>query len=323
LIELLVVIVLIAMLIALSLPALQAARESTRRAQCANNLQYLANGIQQYHAVYHTFPMGIAFQPDANGTGRFPSQSLFVSILGQTDQQALFNGWNMSVNVKNAQNFTVSAAGLSRLWCPSDPFVQARTVLPQGAMLDAGRASMRYTSYAGCTGMWFEWKPESLPVNGCFDINRGCSISGITDGTSNTFFLSERGHTQLNADAAMWWHWWSYGNNGDTLFCTLFPMNPTKRIGGLDSVKGAVAYLNGASSQHPGGCNFAFVDGSVRFIKETIDSWPIGPDGLPLGVTFTAQSKGDAFSMAAGTRIGVYQKLSTRSGLEVVPADLY
>jgi prepilin-type processing-associated H-X9-DG protein len=119
-------------------------------------------------------------------------------------------------------------------------------------------------------------------------------------------------------------HWWASGSYGDSQFCTLFPMNPQRRtsaIAGNGSDSRKAAYITGASSLHPGGCNFAFVDGSVRFLKDTIETWPYDQaSGLPTGLTFDPAGP---YQMAPGTRPGVYQSLSTRSGGEVVGADAF
>ena len=80
-----------------------------------------------------------------------------------------------------------------------------------------------------------------------------------------------------------------------------------------------------ASSFHPGGVNIAFADGSVHFIKDSISSWPIVPaTWVPAGVTAPPAADGTCiWQMAPGTQLGVYQKLATRAGGEVVSSDQY
>ena len=80
-------------------------------------------------------------------------------------------------------------------------------------------------------------------------------------------------------------------------------------------------YPSAASSFHPGGANFAFADGSVRLIKETIETWKADPrTGYPVGVTHDADG---FYQKGPDMQFGVYQKLSTRAGDEIVPAGSY
>ncbi len=191
-------------------------------------------------------------------------------------------------------------------------------------MLDPSVATMCYTSDAGCRGLGFGWTQVVSVItnlNGLITTNKLVSIASVTDGTSNTFLIGEHRHIRDGENGALWWNWWSYGNNGDTLFCTLFSPNATAVIPGRDKTTEAVMDLSGASSYHPGGCNFAFGDGSVHFIKNTISSWAINPStAYPNGVTF---NRDGTYSVASETQRGVYQQLSTRNGGEIVSSEQY
>jgi prepilin-type N-terminal cleavage/methylation domain-containing protein/prepilin-type processing-associated H-X9-DG protein len=335
LIELLVVIAIIAVLIALLLPAVQSAREATRRAQCVNNLKQLALAAHNYLDVVGSLPQGISFQiHDVNHPGDtafgqvWTSFGAFASLLPQLEQQPLFNAVNFDLSMWNAPNFTIHATGISTLWCPSDYKVSDTRTMPDGWAADPGATTMHYTSYAGNSGTWFLWYQQDLPpqrfANGLFHIRSAVTLAQITDGTSNTIAFSERAHSLLDDDSGPWWHWWASGSFDDTLFCTLFPMNPFRRISSQFGEGGDGrndAYLASASSLHPGGANFAFMDGSVRFLKETIQTWPYDQrTGLPIGVTFDPDGP---YKLAPSVRFGVYQALSTRAGGEVISADAY
>ena len=131
--------------------------------------------------------------------------------------------------------------------------------------------------------------------------------------------FSEHARTLLAPDDRIEEHWWPSGYLSDTLYVTMYPMNPQKSTSA--SVGFEHGYFQATSSQHPGGCNFSFLDGSVRFLKETIDCWKVNPaTGLPPGISFDSTG---LVQIAAGTRFGVYQALSTRNGDEVISAASY
>jgi prepilin-type N-terminal cleavage/methylation domain-containing protein/prepilin-type processing-associated H-X9-DG protein len=360
LIELLVVIAIIAVLIALLLPAVQAAREAARRAQCVNNLKQLGLATHNYVSVHNTLPFGVERQRGNDGSNYpYTSGSVFVFISGFIEQTNVYNNVNFNVNMYDAVNTTISGIGLATLWCPSDGTINARHDFSaaDGAALEAVPLPMYYSSYAGCTGTWFlsprydlpsssvfaaaasqqngtivyagYANPENTPSGVISGYNRApVSLASVTDGTSNTMVFSEHAHGKYDASDAVNWNWWSSGNTGDTLFSTMYPINPFNKVANqtFDKYHGySDVYVGSASSFHPGGANFGFLDGSVKFLKETINSWPISTTGAgtyPTGVTPDSSSC-FCWVLTPGTRFGLYQALSTVNGGEVTSADQY
>ncbi len=153
-----------------------------------------------------------------------------------------------------------------------------------------------------------------------FSFNIALPVSSITDGTSNTIMLSERANGKFT-DAANQncYCWWGDSVATDTIFTTLYPSNPFQKVP-LVPGENTFSWDSAASSFHPGGANFAFADGSVRFIKDSISTWPFNPaTGYPVGVS----DVNGFLTLAPGTQYGVYQMLSTRNGGEVVSSDQY
>jgi len=147
-------------------------------------------------------------------------------------------------------------------------------------------------------------------------------ISGVTDGTSNTAVFSEIAHGLLSKSDGSFncWNWWTSGNLGDSSYAHFYPINPQKKAANLTAIDQAGTFVNGASSFHPGGVNVGFVDGSVRFIKESIDTWAFNPStGYPLGVTRDVS----VWQVAPGAKIGIWQALASAAGGEVISSDAY
>jgi prepilin-type N-terminal cleavage/methylation domain-containing protein/prepilin-type processing-associated H-X9-DG protein len=349
LIELLVVISIIAILIALLLPAVQSAREASRRAQCTNNLKQLALALHNYESANGCFPMGSVLNISTLtsnqwvGLGDYvTSHSIFVAILPQLENAALYNAVNFSVNIHLSPNMTVQQTQTSTLLCPSDSRAW-QVDHPDDWVSDFPTNLLRvaHTSYAACTGTWFHLarNPSATPSqsilsaqdNGIFYVHSATRIAHVTDGTSNTFLLGER---RLPEGSPQDWMWWYDSWLGSSLFNTQAPMNPWRLVSqpaGGSTPFGSdfqdYAFIDSASSRHPGGANFAMADGSVRFVKETIQSWPVDSFGNPTMVNGgNGQYPFDGttlYTFLPGATLGIYQALSTRNGGEVVSSDSY
>ena len=326
LIELLVVIAIIAVLIALLLPAVQAAREAARRAQCVNNLKQLALAANNYESSNQSLPAGqFPSILDCTGGAR-ESTGALVRIAPFIEGNANYNVYNFSFSAFSASNITLASIGVSALWCPSDPLVAASAAYDPTSYTcnSSGTFRQMFTSYVGCQGTWgLRLRPsgaDKLPgriasMNGTVFGYSSVSFAQITDGTSNTFLFGEHGHGLLAPSLVNTYHWWNSGYYADTMFESYYPPNVQKKnVGGISNG----SYAMNASSFHPGGVNFAFVDGSVRFIKDTIQSWPFTG-----GSSTSAPYNSTTTTYSITGPIGVYQALSTRSGGEVISADAF
>jgi prepilin-type N-terminal cleavage/methylation domain-containing protein/prepilin-type processing-associated H-X9-DG protein len=312
-----------------------------------------ANGVYAYGMARENCGPKCLFSPN----GYYIGSGLFVRLLAQLDQQPLANAYNFSLINWTADNATVCATGLSVLWCPSDGAIAGLRSTFAGWGWDGSTQTLVYTSYAGNMGTfttvpttpvspaqllavlgqangvffylgwpaWYPQNPGSVPP---------ARLSSVTDGLSNTFAFGEKAHGKFpqTADAygSIDYQYngaWISGTFGDTLFTALYPMNPFGRIGddlGSNYFYGYNAqednFSIAASSFHPGGCNFAFLDGSVHFLKETVNTWPYNPkNGMPTNVSYNPATG----LFTAGPPSGVYQALSTRAGGEIVGADQY
>jgi len=320
LIELLIVISIIGLIISIGIPAVQSAREASRRLQCVNNLKQLALAAHNYHEREGAFPMGTPYYPFPN-IGLFPGHSFFVSLLADLEQHAMFNEINFHTSIYSYSNNTAQSSGLGVFWCPSDPTC-SQTLIYEASYLDIppGQLRISYANYAACAGTWYHFS-DNLKVtqklarqdNGVAFVNSAITLADITDGTSNTLLFGERPHGRLTGRARLIHHWWFDGYMDDTLFWTLLPMN--YHTGSIASTTHLDRFSATAGSFHMNGSNFAFTDGSVRFIKNTIQSWSIDPlEEMPVGIEGSPNS---LYTLSPTTSIGLYQSLSTRRGGEV------
>ncbi len=352
LIELLVVIAIIAVLIGLLLPAVQAAREAARRAQCINNLKQLGLAAHNYADVNLCYPSGTYFMYPQVCSRWKQGPSFLISLLPFIESINGFNAYNANVHTYQPDNSTVMGLGLSTLWCPSDPEVMQpvladipRNYLGGCSGMPGGQTvtpawKLQHTSYGGSsgpipitpsgpTGVDPNYQAEIAQALGVICFGSTTSIASVTDGTSNTLLFGERNYSKVTplANKGPWLLYFS-GANSDSLCTSMFPINSWKKgpylandigVGG-----GGNASTAGAGSNHPGGANFTFADGSVKFLKETIQSWPVGPAAgglLPIGVSFVPAT--NIYTVTPGFQYGIYQALSTRAGGEIISADSF
>ncbi len=305
-----VVVSFIGLITVLLLPAVQSAREAARRAQCTQNLRQIGIALHSYADTIGCFPLGTMLSGDPRfpGKGRPYCEYLVIdkgflaSILPQIEQASLFNSINHGLSLFSRENHTVLAVRVATYSCPSDPdagrlrdgsLVNFLPFIPKG--FDS-HVKVATTSYACMHG---PNTAMALPVlNGSTCIpppDRVESVSGtiieagpirpvsVSDGLSNTIIATEKATSSYRAfdaivpNSTSQTAWWASGSFGDTLSTALYPPNSYK-ITALDADTMWIWFAS-ASSQHPGGVNALLGDGSVRFIKETIDSWPVETAG--------------------------------------------
>jgi prepilin-type N-terminal cleavage/methylation domain-containing protein/prepilin-type processing-associated H-X9-DG protein len=267
LVELLVVIAIIGILIALLLPAVQAAREAARRMQCSNNLKQMGLAIHNYMNQYRErFPAG---RPET-GT-RTRAYSLFTHILPFMEQQTVYDTFDLNGNSLTGENrFTV----IDTYICPSYPyeavFGNDKNNYMHGAMT-------HYQAVGGSIvnrGETITPSPEGygdMPRNGIFGWRFWRKISGVPDGLSHTLAVGEFVQQDTNTGPPGNVRPWMLGDNGSTGSYTFkvieYPINA-----GLQRGADAIPFNHlEMGSHHPGGANFLMGDGSVHFLPETID----------------------------------------------------
>jgi len=324
LIESLVVIAILGVLIALLIPAVQAAREAARRVQCTNNHKQLGLAIQSYQATNGSYPFG-----------QFASvidRSLWIRTLPFLEQDAVYNAINMEVAILAPHNMTVQSVAIEVFFCPSDPWARSRrTDSSLLAGYDPAQTnkprSVSFTSYVAnfgsidSTAHIFPDQRGFAQANGMFSDVSPITPAMVPDGLGQTMFVAERATAYLqelnilDATIATRYGWYFLGDIGDTLFLAFYPPNMPRKV----SVGAGVNHAAAASSLHPGGLNAAMGDGSVRFIKDTISTWPFDEvSGRPAGVT-----EGPGGHWANLPKPAVWQHLATRAGGEVIGSDSY
>jgi type II secretory pathway pseudopilin PulG len=257
-VELLVVIAIIGILVALLLPAVQAAREAARRASCLNNATQLGLALHNYEFHFETLPPGVT---DTKGPIRNEPQgnhtSWIVKILPYIEERVLFQHYDQAAGAYAATNAEVRATPIPTLECPSDPELY----------LNEEETAAR-SGYAGCHHD--VEAPIDADNHGLLFLNSQIRYADIFDGTSKTILLGEAptGPNSLG---------WVSGTRA-----TL------RNTGSIESPRAALAQpaedqpaaaqprlesllVGGFGSYHPGIFNVTFADGSTRGISDNVD----------------------------------------------------
>ena len=278
-IEVIVVLAIISILSVLSLVALQSAREAARSGSCRNNLRQIGLAIHQYITSYGVMPLA---WNEGNG------QSFLIGILPFVDQASLYNSLNISLPIP----LTVQHYQLKIYQCPSD---YPNVAPPVG-----------WTNYAGNRGSGV----LAFGYNGVFGLMDSVSLQSISDGMSTTAAVSEwlvgmesggmrdrrrsvfttpsrlSGSDQLDAFAASCRGLdpevaqlspavvgvpWTHGDFGHSLYDHVVEINGNSCLNGTMWQEGAWT----VKSNHGSGAHLMFADGSVKFIKSSvnIETW--------------------------------------------------
>lgn len=294
-VELLVVVAIIGILVALLLPAVQSVRMAARRVVCTNNLRQITLAAINYHSVFTRFPAGHEHNgginvddPDSNGWG------WRTKILSHMELGNLLNKLDVDVKIINPVNSSTIQEILPSFLCPADPELNNELNVISSAV------SMSMSNYVGNGGS-FEWSfvaSDDVRSDGVLgrtanSKHRGIANFDITDGLSNTFFCGE------TLKHGFCWDPTTFGGTRPNGFSARTLTQVRTGHGEFNpetSSASRVTKRNSYASNHNGGANFAFADGSVHFIDESIEH---------NRVTFANFSNNRA-------QRGLYQKLFSR-----------
>ena len=298
LVELLVVIAIIGILIALLLPAVQAAREAARRMQCTNNLKQIGLAVHNYHDTFKSFPPGgLRYMPDPTQNYSASNRELWVAdwgyqvfILPYIEQKPLYDQLNPknfrlddllnpSPPHPNPPSRDLLRTPIDSLICPSgksEPLNRSRSMFhPSGAPANTypNPFYVGTSNYPGCGGAQ-GWSEGALirqwPQPG---VVAAVKFRNVTDGTSNVFLAGERSQ---RCGAAVWCGFRDHGDEHWGLgWARGGPNWPHAFWEGLYTagvVDQRTHCVFSFTSEHPDGVNMLMCDGSVQFIRDQIES---------------------------------------------------
>jgi prepilin-type N-terminal cleavage/methylation domain-containing protein len=274
LVELLVVIAIIGILVALLLPAVQAAREAARRSMCSNNFKQVGLGLQNYADAKKAFPPGTylwqsnACSAPAPGVSGYRGWGWASFILPFIEEGTLydrfdFRGRPIDVPSPNV-NFPVTAEFVKTFLCPSEPQGPELVFMTGGgqngthADEDCGNTNMAGIADSAdwtCNGSEPRNDGDGMLFN-----NSRVRFKDVLDGTSHTLIVGEAIGLDPESHQGFPWVTWNTLHTANGINTALY-QKPSNFW--------SVAEMS-FSSHHPGGCHFVLVDGSVRFINESV-----------------------------------------------------
>jgi len=295
LVELLVVIAIIGILVALLLPAVQAAREAARRTSCYNNLKQIGLALQAYHDSVRQFPPAYVVSPttnapmgppDATSGDTGPGWGFLALSLPFMEQGQLYQSLNVNLPCWSPANAAAVKTELPALLCPT-----ALNGAPYYNVVDAGGATLatfgrsNYVGMAGRVGPWDAYFDPAQDLSGVADgvlyRNSRTRIADITDGTSHTLLVTEQ--TPYHSDST----WVGVVPKGVTCPSSWFasvgcgPASPQVNVHAgpspdeippvIKPPNQPLANVDEVWSNHPAGANVLFCDGSVKFVSQMIN----------------------------------------------------
>lgn len=258
LVELLVVIAIIGILIGLLLPAVQAAREAARRCTCMNNLAQLGLAAHNHEFSAEHLPSGV-INPDGPIRNEPIGQhvSWTVQLLPFMEQTAAYEKFDQDAGVYAPVNQKIAALRIQVLSCPSQP--------REWPGMDNDEKRSPASNYAGC------YHDREAPIdednNGLLFLNSHIRFSEIFDGSSHTILFGEK----LTGPDDLGWMSGTRATLRNTSSLRSYRSTPAVPTGAAGE-KLDVLTVGGFGSFHPGGSQFTFADGSVRFLSERISS---------------------------------------------------
>ena len=272
LVELLVTMAVIAVLVALLLPAVNHVREAARRAQCKNNTHQIITALHQYHERSRVFPPGwigvTNRQHDVNGTSGL---GWGAQILPQLEEQNVLNMLDRNLSITNSANVTARAANIPTYRCPSDassPDIWQIAQNPAAPVNPDLPVNLALSNYVGCygSGNLHECEDDALGSqcvgNGCFYLNSRVKIEEIKDGSSSTIAIAERKSTATMTPP--WYSTWVGAAPGGE-------ESIARILGSTDHRPNSTEHIEDFSSGHGEGIHVGLADGSTKFVANNVE----------------------------------------------------